>query len=200
MEIRAAAGSHQDSLIDDCTINGLNGTIGLREQFELHTIDKLNCLLWRSMCSEWLFEDGLTDWVGRTFDLKSACKYGVHPCDRDRLRLAAKQPGSEQPAFLGVNSLPFGATGSVSAFLRISPVLNMLGLQVDLSQSSRREIHIGHTAARREEQAEFLQCIISAGRLEPRVFERLRGRMVFFEGYSFGRTPSCAIRTLAAAL
>ena len=28
-------------LIDDCTINGLNGAIGLRKRFELRTIDKM---------------------------------------------------------------------------------------------------------------------------------------------------------------
>ena len=32
-------------LIDDCAINGLNGTIGLRERFELHTVDKLAAML-----------------------------------------------------------------------------------------------------------------------------------------------------------
>ena len=80
-----------------------------------------------------------------------------------------------------------------------APVFNMLGLQVDLSQSSGRVVRIGHTDARREELSEFLKSILLAGRLEPRVFDRLRGRMVFFEGYSFGRIPCCAIRTLAAA-
>ena len=36
-------------LIDDCTINGLNGTIGLRERFELHTIHKMAAMALRAL-------------------------------------------------------------------------------------------------------------------------------------------------------
>ena len=75
----------------------------------------------------------------------------------------------------------------------------MLGLQVDLSTSANRKIMIGHTDSRRDELASFLRGILDAGEIEPRTFERLRGRMVFFEGYSFGRVPSCAVRALASA-
>ena len=51
-------------------------------------------------------EEGLTDWVGRTFDLRSAYKqYGIHPIDRQRLRVGVNQPGCDRPTLLGVNSL-----------------------------------------------------------------------------------------------
>ena len=114
-------------LIDDCTINGLNGTVGLRERFELHTIDKLAAMAVYALGTA--PAEGLSDWVGRTFDLKCAYKqFGVHPHDRDRLRIAVNQPDSDQPALLGANSLPFGATGSVSAFLRISMAVWRIGL------------------------------------------------------------------------
>ena len=79
-----------------------------------------------------------------------------------------------------------------------SSVFQMLGLQVDLSMSASRKIMIGHTASRREELTSFLQGVLDAGKIEPRTFERLRGRMVFFEGYSFGRVPSCAVRALTS--
>ena len=103
-------------LIDDCC-NGLNNTIGLRE--ELRTIDKLAAMAVRALGDA--LEEGLTDWVGRTFDLRSAYKqYGIHPCDRQRLRIGVNQPGCSRPTLLGVNSLPFGATGSVSAFPRVA--------------------------------------------------------------------------------
>ena len=80
-----------------------------------------------------------------------------------------------------------------------SPVFQMLGLQVDLTASASRKIMIGHTASRREELTSFLQGVLDAEKIEPRTFERLRGRMFFFEGYSFGRVPSCAVRALASA-
>ena len=245
-------------LIDDCTINGLNGTIGLRERFELHTVDKLAAMLVTALGQA--SAEGLKGWVGRTFDLKSAYKqYGIHPFDREHLRLAVNKPGEASPNLLGVNSLPFGATGSVCAFLRVASALwrigvvllklvwssffddftnvtrdvlanntrwaietlfdllginfdrdgkkappyaavfNMLGLQVDLTESCERRISVGHTDSRRSELLEFLQGILDQGSLEPRVFERLRGRMVFFEGFSFGRVPNRAVRALSAA-
>ena len=245
-------------LIDECAINGLNNTIGLRECFDLHTIDKLAAMAVQALGDA--SEEGLAVWVGRTFDLRSAYKqYGIHPSDRQRLRVGVNQPGCKRPVLLGVNSLPFGATGSVSAFLRVamavwrvglvllklvwssffddfsnitrsvlanntkwaietlfdllgidfdrdgkkappySSVFQMLGLQVDLSTSANRKIMIGHTDSRRDELASFLRGILDAGEIEPRAFERLRGRMVFFEGYSFGRVPSCAVRALASA-
>ena len=39
------AGAFQIRLIDDCTINGLNGTVGLRERFELRAVDKLAAMI-----------------------------------------------------------------------------------------------------------------------------------------------------------
>ena len=245
-------------LIDDCTINGLNGTVGLRERFELHTVDKLAAMLVTALGRA--SPEGLKGWVGRTYDLTAAYKqYGIHPFDREHLRLAVNKPGEEAPNLSGVNSLPFGATGSVCAFLRVAcalwriglvllklvwssffddfsnvtrdvlanntrwaietlfgllgvnfdrdgkkappyaPVFNMLGPQMDLTCSHERRISVGHTDSRRSELVDFLQGILGQGSLEPRVFERLRGRMVFFEGFLFGRVPNRAVRTLSDA-
>ena len=245
-------------LIDDCTCCGLNGTTGLRERFDLHTIDKFAVMV--AFAFEHGSNAGLASLSGRTFDLKSAYKqFGVHPLDRQHLRIAVNRPGAGTPELLGVNSLPFGAVGSVSAFLRVSYALwrigvvllkafwtsyfddfsvvarselthntqwaieclfdllgikfdrdgkkalpfsqtfNMLGLSVDLEASSDRVMRVGHTNSRRQELVEYIDSIISCGSIEPRVFERLRGRMVFFEGYSFGRVANQSVRTLAKA-
>ena len=54
-------------------------------------------------------------------DLKAAYKqYGIHPFDRKHLLHAVNKPGDEDPTLLGVNSLPFGATDSVNASLRVA--------------------------------------------------------------------------------
>ena len=64
-------------LIDDCTISCLNLTVGLRERFELHTIDKLAVILASAL--ERAPAGSLHDLVGRNYDLKSAYKqYGIH--------------------------------------------------------------------------------------------------------------------------
>ncbi len=58
--------------------------------------------------------------VGRTFDLKSAYKqYAVDVFHTDFLKVAVKKPGGSYGVF-DVLALPFGATGSVSCFLRLS--------------------------------------------------------------------------------
>ena len=60
---------------------------------------------------------------GKTFDLTSAYKqFPVHPSDRRHLRIAILEPGGG-PRLFGMNSLPFGATGSVAGFLRVSAAL-----------------------------------------------------------------------------
>ena len=103
-------------LIDDCTICCLNLTVGLRERFELHTIDKLAAILSSALQG---FLGFRFEGLGRKNDLKSAYKqYGVHPVDRDFVRLAVNKPGERQPQLLGLNALPFGSVASVSAFLR----------------------------------------------------------------------------------
>lgn len=58
-------------VIDNCSCCGLNGSVGLREKFKLHTVDQLSAML--------SFSFGLGDGphpklVGRTYDLKSAYK------------------------------------------------------------------------------------------------------------------------------
>ena len=242
-------------VIDDCSIAGVNRTVGLRERFELHTIDKL-----AAMIASGFSKHGSGHFkrcVGRTFDLKSAYKqFGIHPVDRDLLRILVRSSEDGELKVLGLNALPFGAIGSVAAFLRISVCLwrigvvllklfwtsffddfscisseslasnaqwaveslftllgisfaiegkkaepfgqcfRMLGLQVDVTCSSNLQVHIGHTPERREELLEFLDSILVSGWLDYKTCERLRGRMVFFEGFAFGRVSCTALRTI----
>ena len=111
----------------------MNLTVGLRERFELHTIDKLaailSCALERSPAS------GLKSWVGRNYDLKAAYKqYGIHRADREFVRLAVNRPGCDKPQLLGLNALPFGSVSSVSAFLRVSHALWRIGIGIVLGK------------------------------------------------------------------
>jgi len=66
-------------------------------------------------------------WVGRTFDLKAAYKqFGVNEEDTRRLKIALKA-GPDAVRFFDVLALPFGATGSVVAFLRVAASLAFIG-------------------------------------------------------------------------
>ena len=113
-------------VIDDCTVCGLNMTVGTKEKFALHTIDQLCSMLDHSFsCSEGQHCSVL----GRTYDLKSACKqFGLCSHDRDFVRIAVNKPGCRAPVLLGLNALPFGAIGSVAGFLRISFAIWWIGV------------------------------------------------------------------------
>ena len=49
--------------------------------------------------------------------------------DRNLLRIGVNEPGVEEPHIMGINVLPFGAVGSVAAFLRISVAIWCVGLK-----------------------------------------------------------------------
>ena len=73
----------------------------------------------------------------------------------------------------------------------------MLGLQLDLAMfGSEGVVRVGHTQSRRDELVTTIAHILSTGQLDSKTAERLRGRMIFFEGYTFGRIANTAIKCL----
>ena len=113
-------------VIDDCSLGGYNKTYGTKEKLRVHAVDQIAAYLsW--ICTE-LGEQLDDELVGRTYDLRSAYKqFGVSAETRDQLRLLVWDAEQRRPCMLGVNALPFGAAGSVSAFLRISTALWFIG-------------------------------------------------------------------------
>ena len=116
-------------VIDDCTIGGLNKTIGVVEKYRIHAMDEISAYLaWMLTYCEKLGGPSF-QLLGRTFDLKAAYKqFGVSLADRDLLRIAVRDTDSGRVRFLGVTSLPCGAVGSVGGFLRISVAVWFLGM------------------------------------------------------------------------
>ena len=68
----------------------------------------------------------------------------------------------------------------------------MLGLVVNTINSVEGSITITHTDERKRELVEAMTAVLDSGSLSPKEAERLRGRMVFFEGYTFGRIANAA--------
>ena len=115
-------------VIDDCTIGGFNRTTGSREKLKLHSIDEVAAYVSWTMSNIRGFSTN--DWVGKTYDVTSAYKqFGVSVADRNLLRILTLNPESGERVLLGTNSLPFGATGSVSAFLRVSVAIWFIGVR-----------------------------------------------------------------------
>ena len=238
--------------IDDCSACGLNQTVGLLERFQLHTVDQLCTMVAHSFS---LAGQGKHPRVlGRTFDLKAAYKqFAISTDTRNYLRIVVNRPG-DTPLLVGLNSLPFGAIASVSAFLRVSlalwwvglhgmgicwtayfddfsvvtrpelemntswavqslfkllgiifaeegdkappfgHVFRMLGLEVDATDASQNILQVGHTATRRSELVASLNDVLESKQLSPKEAQRLRGRMIFFECYTFGRAANLLIK------
>ena len=112
-------------LIDDFTVAGVNQTVGLGEKLRVESVDELaaNVLVALTKTPP---THGLA-LVGRTFDLKSAYKqFGVDVEHQRTLRIAQRHPEGGV-RFFSVQSLPFGATASVSSFLRIAASIKFIG-------------------------------------------------------------------------
>lgn len=119
-------------VIDNFKQCGLDDACGLPEKFTLHGVDFIAASLIRALV---LRDKGLKVCLkGKTFDLKSAYKQSpLHSTDRAHLRITIRGPDSNDPKLFGLNSLPFGATGSVAGFLRVSSAIFFIlsvGLQV----------------------------------------------------------------------
>ena len=91
----------------------------------LHSIDAIAATLVRALSL------GLPDGeklYGTTFDLVAAYKqYAIHPEDRERVRICVKDVEEGVAKVYKINALPFGASGSVAGFLRISAALACIG-------------------------------------------------------------------------
>lgn len=119
-------------VLDDCTIGGINKTIGVVERYRIHSIDEITAYVSWMLDFQERNPACCHSIMCRTFDLKSAYKqFGLNEHDRNLIQLAVKDTSSHAVKLFGLNSLPFGAVGSVGGFLRVSmPVwfLGMLGM------------------------------------------------------------------------
>ena len=114
-------------VIDNGKDCGLNMACGLPEKFTLHGVDVLAAVFLELLNMP---KDSLGRLVGKTIDLVSAYKfYPVHPLDRQHLRIGVFDTDNMTPRVYGTNVLPFGATGSVAGFLRISSALWHTGVR-----------------------------------------------------------------------
>ena len=112
-------------LIDDFSICGANSAYGMTEKLRVQSIDELRAYLAYILDST----EGAAcpALVGRTFDLKHAYKqFGVDEWRSKFLNIAARKPGGSYGLFK-VYALPFGASGSVTSFLRVACSIAYIG-------------------------------------------------------------------------
>ena len=105
----------------------MNTATGLEERFQVDSIDEI-C----AMVKTWMQRapPGLR-LVGKTFDMRKA--YRQIAIREDHLDLAwvsVWDPTRRKPALFRMASMPFGATASVGAFLRISQAIKCIGISL----------------------------------------------------------------------
>ncbi|CAE7282163.1 unnamed protein product [Symbiodinium sp. CCMP2592] len=112
-------------VIDDCRACAFNLLAGIPEKYRLQSVEYIAAFLLRAMLDPRSKGVSIS---GKTLDLTAAYKqYATHPFDRDLLRIGVKDTSSGHVRTFKVNSLPFGATGSVSSFLRCAAAIWFLG-------------------------------------------------------------------------
>ena len=127
-------------VIDNFKTSGVNATCGMMEKPKLFGLDFLATTIVRLLST--VGPDAGAELMGKTFDLSSAYKqYPLHSFDRSFIRIAVPKPGEDSCAIYGLNALPFGASGSVSGFLRVSTaVFHILTFFDDFPIISRADI------------------------------------------------------------
>ena len=90
--------------------------------------------------------------------------------------------------------IDFADTGKKA--VPFSQNFKMLGVLVNTESSRKSSVTIAHTDERRAELVSSLESVLCRGSLTPKEAEKLRGRMVFFEGYTFGRIANAAVKNL----
>ena len=241
--------------IDNFKTSGVNATCGMPEKQKLYGLDFIATTLVRAFT---LTSDlrGLA-LQGETFDLSSAYKqFPIHRDDRSFIRIAVPVPGESRCEIFGVNSLPFGASGSVAGFLRVStaifhiltlglevwagtffddfPVLSrldlsgqtekqvshlldllgmrfsregkkwvpfdesmaVLGVVLDFKHIAEGKVLFRHTDSRREELNDTLGRYLDSNALGPKDAESLRGRLIWFESFLFGRIANLSLHEI----
>ena len=112
-------------MVDDFSISKVNQTYGLRERMRVQAVDGLCAYL--AYLLDTTAEAEAPKLKGRIFDMKSAYKqYGVDEWHSDFLHICVRNPAGGH-GLLKVTALPFGATGSVNSFLRVSNALAYIG-------------------------------------------------------------------------
>ena len=80
-----------------------------------------------------------------------------------------------------------------------APVFKSLGLQFDLKDVDKGFFSLGHTTSRRQELLEQIGAMLSDGNalVNPKEFELLHGRLVWFNSFVFGRTLKAAVSVVS---
>lgn len=110
--------------IDNMSASGINSAVGLPEKLQVEGVDEAI-----SVIRAWMMHTGSgCHLLGKTYDLRKAYRQiGIAKKHLLSAWIAAWNPATSRPMVFAMKSMPFGATASVQAFLRLSVALKTLG-------------------------------------------------------------------------
>ena len=110
--------------IDNMSASGINSAVGLPEKLQVEGVDEAI-----SVIRAWMMRMGSgCHLLGKTYDLRKAYRQiGIAKKHLSSAWIAAWNPATSRPMVFAMKSMPFGATASVQAFLRLSVALKTLG-------------------------------------------------------------------------
>eukprot|EP00435_Cladocopium_sp_Y103_P021857 s2092_g5.t1 len=111
--------------IDNFSASQVNSATGLQDKFSVESVDEI-C----AMIKAWMQRAGPgLKLVGKTFDMRKAYRQiAINKQHLDFSWIAVWNPVGGKPAIFRMRTMPFGATASVAAFLRISQAIKTLGI------------------------------------------------------------------------
>eukprot|EP00435_Cladocopium_sp_Y103_P024920 s2541_g6.t1 len=113
--------------IDNFSASQVNSATGLQECFVVDTVDEI-C----AMVKTWMQQGGRgIKLVGKTYDMRKAYRQiAISEPHLDFAWIAVWDPDNQRPALFRMHTMPFGATASVAAFLRLSQAIKMVGISL----------------------------------------------------------------------
>eukprot|EP00435_Cladocopium_sp_Y103_P060013 s1992_g21.t1 len=111
--------------IDNFSASHVNSATGLQERFVVGTVDEI-C----AMVKAWMQRaGGKVSLVGKTYDMRKAYRQvAISEPHLDFAWIVVWNPVLGKPALFRMQTMPFGATASVGAFLRLSQAVKMIGI------------------------------------------------------------------------
>ena len=106
----------------------------------------------------------------------------------------AQQTEQQVSLLLDLLGMKFARDGK--KWMPFSEQMDVLGVVIDFSHFDRGVVYFKHTEARKTELAEVITKHLTEDRTTQKEAETLRGRLIWFEGFVFGRIANLSLHTI----
>jgi len=111
--------------IDNFSASQVNAATGLQDKFVVDSVDEICAII-----KTWMQQSGRgLKLLGKTYDMKKAYRQiAIHGEHLDLAWISVWNPERGEPSFFRMSTMPFGASSSVAAFLRVSQAIKAIGI------------------------------------------------------------------------